>query len=153
MHIVQDLYFHHPLWVWLGVAAILLAIELPTGTGWLLWPSACAAIVGLLTAFGLNWGWAREVALYAGLTIVATLVSRRFLPRPAPRGPDINDRAEALVGKTGQAVAHFTAGAGRVLVDGAEWEAELDQGKTLEAGDRVEVVRVLGGARVAVRPI
>ncbi|EJL25398.1 hypothetical protein PMI01_04370, partial [Caulobacter sp. AP07] len=33
-------YMTHPFWVWLAVAAIFLAAEVATGTGWLLWPAA-----------------------------------------------------------------------------------------------------------------
>ncbi|MDB5452331.1 MAG: NfeD family protein, partial [Caulobacteraceae bacterium] len=149
----ENLYFSHPFWVWLAVGAILLAIELPTGTGWLLWPSACAAVMAVLTLGGLRFGWGGEVALYAGLTIVTTLASRRFSPKRGAQGPDINDRTSQLLGKTGLAVGAFSGGAGRVLVDGAEWDAELDAGEAPAAGGKVEVVRVLGGAKLAVRPV
>ena len=152
MQLIQDLYFTHPFWVWLAIAAILLAAELPTGTGWLLWPSACAGLLALFSLTGLEIGWAGDVALYAVLTIATTLASRKFMPPRAQTGPDINDRSQELVGKTGQAVGAFVDGSGRVLVDGAEWEAELDNGEAPSPGARVRVVRVLGGARLAVRP-
>ena len=68
------------------------------------------------------------------------------MPRPGPQAsPDINDRTGQLLGKTGLAVGAFQGGAGRVLVDGAEWEAELDDGEAPAPGGRVEVLRVLGG--------
>ena len=62
--------------------------------------------------------------------------------------PDINDRTGDLLGKTGLAVS-----SGRVLVDGAEWDAEVEFGEPLQPGGQVEVIRVLGGAKLAVRPV
>jgi membrane protein implicated in regulation of membrane protease activity len=158
MQLIENLYFSHPFWVWLAIAAIFLATELPTATGWLLWPSACAAVMAVLMLGGLRLGWGGELALYAGLTIATTLASRVFAPKRAAAGPDINDRTSQLLGKTGLAVGPFTGGSGRVLVDGAEWDAELETGAQASgeeplAGGKVEVVRVLGGARLAVRPV
>ena len=148
MDIVSSLYMDHPFWIWLGLAAILLACELPTGTGWLLWPAASAAVMAALTFAGLRFGWAGEVALFAVLTIASTLLARRFMPKRRHDLPDINDRTGDLLGKTGLAVSPA-----RVLVDGAEWDAEVEFGEPLQPGGKVEVVRVLGGAKLAVRPV
>jgi inner membrane protein len=153
MQFISDLYFSHPFWVWLAVAAILLAIELPTGSGWLLWPAASAALMALLTLVGVRLGWGGEVVLFAAVSLAATLVSRRFMPKRRHDLPDINDRTGDLLGKTGLAVSAFNGGAGRVLVDGAEWDAEVEFGEAPQPGSKVEVVRVLGGARLAVRPV
>lgn len=153
MQSIAQLYFDHPFWVWLALAAVLLALELPTSTGWLLWPSASAAAVALWTLTGVRLGWGGEVALYAVLTIVTTLASRRFMPRRADPSPDINDRSGQLPGKTGTAVDAFKDGSGRVLVDGAEWDAEIEFGDAPAPGARIEVVRVLGGSKLAVRAL
>ena len=148
MEFVSSLYMDHPFWVWLALAAVLLAIELPTGTGWLLWPAASAGVMAALTFAGVRFGWAGEIALFAVLTIASTLISRRLMPKRRHDLPDINDRTGDLLGKTGLAVS-----SGRVLVDGAEWDAEVEFGEPLQPGGKVEVVRVLGGAKLAVRPV
>ena len=72
-----------------------------TGSGYLLWPSASAAATALLTGLGINLPMA--VALFAALTIVSTLVARRYLPSPfRPKGPDINDPSHRIVGHQGR---------------------------------------------------
>ena len=50
MGLVGDLYLSHPAWAWAASAAVLLAVELVTGSGWLLWPAASAGVLrsGLL---------------------------------------------------------------------------------------------------------
>lgn len=147
---LAPLYANHPFWIWIGLAAALLALEVATGSGWLLWPAAAAAAVAVLAGFtGLP--LAGALLVFALLTIVSTLLARRYLPRSVTdHGLDINDQVGRLMGHHGVAVAAFAGRAGRVFVDGKEWAAELDEGEGLEAGSRVEVVGV-AGARLRVR--
>ena len=140
----------HGFWLWVALAAGLLAVEVATGSGWLLWPAASAGVVALLVRYA---GISLEAAFlsFAVLTIVTTLLARRFLPKSLLRQPahDINDNVARLVGHHGRAVAAFKNRAGRVFIDGKEWAAELDEGEALEAGARVEVTGVAGaGLRV-----
>jgi len=143
---LADLYLNHPFWIWIGFSAAVLALEVATGSGWLLWPSAAAAVVAVLTGFvGLSLPWAMLV--FAVLTIVSTLLARRYFPRSlTTHAHDINDNIGRLVGHHGVAVAAFAGRAGRVFIDGKEWAAELDEGEALEAGARVEVTGVAGAA-------
>jgi membrane protein implicated in regulation of membrane protease activity len=145
-----QLYAVHPFWVWVAAAAVLLTIEVSTGSGYLLWPAASAAVVALLTGFGL--GAPGEVIVFAVLTIVSTLAARRWLPHPfLARGPDINDPHHRIVGRTGRAASAFQSGHGRVFVDGKEWAAELEDGGELASGAHVRVTGVLSGACLKVK--
>jgi membrane protein implicated in regulation of membrane protease activity len=144
------LFFDHPFWSWIAIAGILLIGELMTGSGWLLWPAGSAAFVGL-TTLADPLGWPLELVLFVATTIASTYVGRRFL-RPQPKGGhDINDPERRLLGHEGETVSPFKAGHGRVFVDGKEWAAELDGGGDLAAKSKVEVVEILGGARLKVR--
>ena len=145
--------FHdqYGVWAWAGLAAALLAVEAMTGSGWLLWPAASAVVVAILArALGLSLEAA--VLTFAVLTIVTTLIARRYLPtsRFGRQGHDINDATARLLGHHGRAVAAFKGRLGRVFVDGKEWAAELDDGEALEAGAEVEVTGV-AGARLKVK--
>ena len=153
MDSIYAFYLGHPFWVWLAVGAVFLAVEVMTGSGYLLWPATSAAVVGLLT-LGLRLGLAAELGLFAGLTLVATILARRYLPNPLrPSGPDINDATQRLIGHHGRAASTFDAGHGRVFVDGKEWAAELADGDELAAGAQVQVVAVLSGASLQVAPV
>ena len=150
METLTSLVATHPFWSWMGLAAALLAVEVVTGSGYLLWPSASAAGTAVLAAVGLP--LPEALAAFAGLTIVSTLVARRYLPHPfRPKGPDINDPMQRIVGHTGQVATAFAAGRGRVLVDGKEWAAELEDRAELPAGAAVTVTSVLSGARLRVK--
>jgi len=144
------LFFDHPFWSWFAIAGIFLIGELMTGSGWLLWPAGSAAVVGVL-AFFAPIGWPLELILFVATAIVSTYVGRRFL-RPTPRVKgDINELAPRLLGKEAETAIPFKAGLGRVFVDGKEWAAELDGGGDLAAKSKVEVVEILGGARLRVK--
>lgn len=150
MDVLTGFYANHPFWSWVALAAILLAIEIVTGSGYLLWPSASAAVTALLTGLGLN--LAETLAIFAGLTIVSTLAARRYLPHPfRARGPDINDPAHRIVGHEGRVASAFAGGHGRVFVDGKEWAAELEGAEELAAGAEVKVTGVVTGARLKVK--
>ncbi len=149
---LQALYSQHPIWIWLAVAGILLAIEVATGSGYLLWAAAAAGVTGLLTLTGLPLGLGGEVVVFSVLTIVSSLLSRRWFNRPVPAHEDINDQSWRLVGRAGAAAGDIKHGRGRVFVDGAEWAAELDEAEALTAGAPVKVTGVVDGARLKVRP-
>ncbi|CAN5731053.1 NfeD family protein [soil metagenome] len=142
----------NPFWVWAAMAALILAAEVATGSGWLLWPAASAAAVAIAAQLFPQLGWVGAVGLFAGLTIVTTLLARRFWPPHEPGdAQDINDNTARLVGHHGKAVADFRDRAGRVFIDGKEWAAELDEDAVLALGAAVEVTGV-SGARLRVRP-
>jgi membrane protein implicated in regulation of membrane protease activity len=146
------LYESHPFWVWLAIGAVFLALEVPTASGYLLWPAASAGAVAVLTLWlVLPPGY--QLIAFAVLTIISTVVGRRLMPRHTPNaGPDISNRASGLAGRFGKAVAPFSAGQGRVFVDGVEWPAEVEPGQSPpEPGTRIEVVSVEGGGRLIVR--
>jgi inner membrane protein len=101
----------------------------------------------------LNIAWPFQLIAFAALTIVSTIVGRRLMPRrTAHEGPDMSNRGSRLAGRFGKTTAPFSAGQGRVFVDGAEWMAELEPGQTPpEPGARVEIIAVHGGGRLVVR--
>lgn len=147
---IAGLYADQPFWVWAALAAALLAVEVMTGSGWLLWASASAAVTAVVATVVPVSG-PEALLIFAGLTLVSTLVARRFLKRVRIHdGSDINDNIGRLVGHHGSAVKAFAGRAGRVSIDGKEWAAELAEGEALEAGASIEVVGV-EGARLRVR--
>ena len=145
----MDWLLMNPFALWLAIGGVLLAIEVGTSTGWLLWPAASAAVMGLL---GLLWQFDlnMQLVIFAILTIVTTLAGRHFFPR-AVLGGDINDTRARMAGLDGVAAGDFQGGQGRVFVDGKEWAAQLEDSGSLSSGMKVVVVSV-SGSRLTVRP-
>jgi hypothetical protein len=151
MDAASAFFWSHPMWVWLAVGAAFLAVEAASGSGWLLWPAGSAGAVAVATLI-FPMTFTIEVALFGVLTIATTFVGRRWLRGPAKGASDINDSSERLIGRRGEAASLFQAGQGRVFVDGKEWSAELVGEDVLRPGDKIEVIALLGGARLKVRP-
>ena len=150
MDTITSFYLTHPLWIWGGLAATLLAVEVLTGSGWLLWVAASAGVTGLVVSL-VGPDFTTTVLIFAALTLISTLAVRRYLPRAeTASGQDINDYAGRLVGHRGSAVSAFVAGAGRVSVDGKEWAAQLDDGGVLDIGALVEITGI-DGSQLKVR--
>jgi membrane protein implicated in regulation of membrane protease activity len=143
MTALAELYAAQPFWIWLAVGVLLLAVEAMFSTEWLLWPAVSAGIVAVLTAVGFQPGLPAEVAIFAVLTVIATLLSRRLISKANPPGPDVNDRDGRLVGQRARVVEAFVGGRGRVFISGAEWSAEIE-GDAPSAGQDVVVDQVQG---------
>ncbi|WP_336977794.1 NfeD family protein [Brevundimonas nasdae] len=140
---LADLYVAQPFWIWLAIGVLLLAVEAMFSTEWLLWPAVSAGVVAVMTAAGVRLGLPGEVAVFAVLTVIATLLSRRLISKANPDGPDINDRDSRLVGQRARVVETFVFGRGRVFISGAEWPAEIVGEAPIEGQD-VVVTRVNG---------
>lgn len=152
MNALADLYAAQPFWIWLAIGVLLLAVEAMFSTEWLLWPAVSAGIVAVMTAIGIRLGLPGEVALFAVLTVIATLLSRRLIQKANTAGPDINDRDSRLVGQRARVVEAFVGGRGRVFISGAEWPAVVE-GDAPDAGQDVIVHGVDGSLLKVKAPV
>ena len=149
---LADLYAAQPFWIWLAIGVLVLAVEAMFSTEWLLWPAVSAGVVAVMTAAGVRLGLPGEVAVFAVLTVIATLLSRRLISKANPDGPDINDRESRLVGQRARVVETFVSGRGRVFISGAEWPAEIVGEAPIEGQD-VVVMRVNGSLLTVQSPV
>lgn len=149
---LADLYVAQPFWIWLAVGVLLLAVEAMFSTEWLLWPAVSAGVVAVMTAAGVRLGLPGEVAVFAVLTVIATLLSRRLVSKANPAGPDINDRDSRLIGQRARVVEAFVSGRGRVFISGAEWPAEIEGEPPVEGQD-VVVMRITGSLLTVQSPV
>lgn len=146
---IANLYASQPFWIWLAIGAAILAIEVTMTTEWLLWPAAAAGVVAVLTALGLPLGLAGEIIAFSVLTVIFTVLARRFITRINPTEADINDRNSRLIGQRAQVVQAFAEGRGRVFISGSEWAAQIE-GPAPMVGESV-LVEGVSGSRLTVR--
>ncbi len=143
------------VWHWLGLAAVLLVLELLTGTTYLLWPTVAAALVGLTVGL-LPVPWQAQLAVFAIVTAVLTLFGDKLVAKRWRRlvsdKPHLNERAAQLTGQRVTAVAAFEAGRGRVRLGDSVWAAVLDAPAEVAEGGQLEVIAV-DGATLKVRTL
>jgi membrane protein implicated in regulation of membrane protease activity len=127
-----------PHWGWLALGLVLATAEMLIPGYFLIWLAAAALLTGLIANVA-GIAVPVQVAVFAGLSIVAVLVGRRWL-RDNPivsSDPLMNDRGARLVGETAIVSEALAGGSGRVAHGDTEW---LARGPDAEAGTRMRVV-------------
>src|SRR3989344_4644075 len=84
MDAIAGLLAEQPFWIWAGLAAAILAVEVVTGSGWLLWASASAAATAAVVGLA-DISLPTALLVFALLTMVSTLLARRWGPGRASR--------------------------------------------------------------------
>jgi len=129
--------------IWAVLAAAFLVGEIFTAGFFLLWFGVGAAAAAVLARLGLGasyqWG---SFALISGALVV---LSRKFAQKVTKEPPE-GVGADRVIGKVGVVLERIdpTTDSGRVRVEKEEWRAESQGGRTIEEGERVEVVGVSG---------
>ena len=68
----MDWLLDSPFALWLAIGAALLAVEVASGSGWLLWPAGSAAVMGLI-GLVVHLDLTMQLVIFALLTIATTL--------------------------------------------------------------------------------
>ncbi len=147
-------WIYHPAVMWTAAGAVFLAVEMLSGSGWLLWPAAATLVPAMVAVFGFRDDIALQAILFAATAIVLTVIGRRYLKNLPGLRPhhDMNDQRAALIGAFGEVTSSEANGKCRVMVGGKEWAAE-SEGVAPASGAKVEVLAVIGGARLSVRRV
>ena len=139
-------------WHWWAIAALLLFIlEIFTPA----FLAASAGIGCLLAAACAGMGWGIELQLLAfSVGTAASMFSVRPFMKRYGGGAGIPTNVDALAGKIGRVSERIDhrANTGRVIVDGDDWRAVTENDQAVEAGSRVQVIRV-DSTILLVRPI
>jgi len=173
MQTLLDLYVQNPFWIWLGVGAVFVALDIASGAGKLIWPGVAAAALAFINLAEVRLGFEIEAALFIVVSMLGVALAsgihlrrpqaspdetlkteRRLAPQPSPETltQASQDRTGRLIGRIGRTTGEFANGVGRVWIDGTEWGAEIDAGgEALPAEAPVRVMGVTGGVRLQVR--
>lgn len=135
-------------WHWLGLALLVLGVEMMLGTFDLLWISAAAFLTSAWAALPLPAGlstWQAECVFFGITGVVLVVLGRTvfsgFREAISDR-PHLNKRSSSMVGKSALAISDFKAGKGRVKVGDSSWMAETDM--EITEGSIVTILSVDG---------
>lgn len=139
------------LFVWIGIAVVFFIAEMLTATFGLLWFAVGAAVAAVLAAFNLPF-WL-QIAVALVISIVLFALSRKFFKRITRRASQVGIGADRLQGKEGIVIERIDpqTSQGKARVEHELWIAESVEGKPIEPGKKIEVVRV-EGVRLFVKP-
>lgn len=145
---VIDLLQQHGHWTWASIGLVLILLEVAAPGAFFLWVGIAAGVLALLTAVLPGLDWKAQLAVFAVLSVVSTLLGRRYFRwRPIrTTHTGLNRRGENLIGQhfvLQQAIVNGTA---RHRTGGTTWQIE---GPDLAAGVQVRVTG-LNGIRLVV---
>ena len=104
---------------WFLLAFIMLALEMATGTFYILVMSVALAIGGLVALAGLDLTWQLTVSALAGIIGILVLQQRKR------KAPLVNQASNPDVGEQVSVLTWRENGKLRVYFRGTEWDAEL----------------------------
>jgi membrane protein implicated in regulation of membrane protease activity len=129
--------------IWIIAAIVLFIAEIFTPA----FLAACLAIgcifAGITSAMDFNIK-VQLLAFSAG-TLLSFFGVRPFILRYGHRkSGDLKTNVHALVGKTGKVTVTInnSLNQGRIIVEGDDWKAESENNEILNAGEKVEIIKV-----------
>jgi len=130
-------------WDWFIAGLVLVILEIFAPGAVFLWLGIAAGLVGAVVFLVPDLDWKFQFTLFAVLSVVSIVVSRRYLKRrPLETDhPNLNRRAAQYVGRDLILDAALSGGRGRLRVDDTTWRVE---GPDLPAGAKVRVTAVNG---------
>lgn len=154
---IEGLFAELTVWHWLGLAFLLLGVEMMIGTFDLLWVAIAAGATALFASIAPDdmSGWVHQAIFFAVTAVILVALGRTvFSGKRAvvESHPTLNDRNAALIGQRAVVTNGFEDGYGRVKINDSEWRAELDAVVDIGIGDPVIVVSA-NGSTVRVRAV
>ncbi len=129
-------------WNWLILGGVLIGLEILAPGVFLIWFGLSALIVGSI-ALGVDISWQLQFISFAGLSLIAVILSRRFFKNSEDQTdkPLLNQRAEQNIGRSFPLATAIVNGRGRVKIADSIWQVE---GEDCAKGAMVKVVGVEG---------
>ena len=128
---------------WWILAGVLLLAEMSQPGFFMIWLASAAALTAIVASL-LHLGWAGEALTFAALAVLCVAASWRFVSRSwavKSDQPHLNQRLNALVGKTYLLEKAIINGSGKIKVEDTLWDVD---GEEAGAGSRVKVIEVDG---------
>jgi len=141
--LVIDLLENHGHWTWATIGLVLIVVEVAAPGAFFLWIGIAAGLTGLLVAVIPDIGWQWQMAVFAVLAVLSTVLGRRYFRWRPIRTTDkgLNRRGASLVGREYVLQQAIVNGTSRLKTGGTTWQVE---GPDMEAGTPVRVTALNG---------
>jgi hypothetical protein len=143
----MEFYMPQPLWAWAMLGAILLGIELLSGTFYILWFGIAALCVALMLAVSPSTPLAMQLLAFSVLSLTSLAVWRRKYQSQSPRSR-VGQSHDDSIGKVGRITVAVSADQnGSILftvpvMSSREWTVISDV--AIEIGAQAEVISIEG---------
>ncbi|SVB96744.1 uncharacterized protein METZ01_LOCUS249598, partial [marine metagenome] len=100
-------------WTWWIIAVVLIILEVSAPGTFFLWMGASAGIVGVALLLFPALAWELQLTLFATLSIVTILLSRRYLQKNKGGHSRLSQRGKRYIGRTVTVAEAITNGIGK----------------------------------------
>ncbi len=134
-------------WVFWSILGVLFIIAEIFTLGFVLFWFGIAAFAALVVSL-FGFGFLTQFLVFAGVSIICTLLSRKIFASKYNLTTDIRTGIDSLPGQVGTVTisGKGTLGEGAVKVYGSVWTAFPEDDEMLVKGDKVEVTRIAGSS-------
>ncbi len=132
-----------PVFVWLGIAAVMVILELVSLGLTTIWFAGSALVAAVFAYFGA--GWIAQLLVFAGVSIILWVFTRPVAQKHLMK-ETVKTNVESIPGMTGfvTEAINNVKNQGAVLVDGKEWTARSEDNSTIEQNQEIVVVSISG---------
>jgi membrane protein implicated in regulation of membrane protease activity len=129
--------------IWIIVAVLLFIVEIFTPA----FLAACLAIGCIFAGIfsSMDFGIKIQLLTFSFGTLLSFFGVRPFILKYGhKKSGDLKTNVHALVGKIGKVTVTIdnSQNQGRIIVEGDDWKAETENNEILNAGEKVEILRV-----------
>ncbi len=138
-------------YIWLGIALVLLVVEILTVGLTTIW-FAIGALLAMTLAFcGAGVAWQTTIFVVSSVLL---LVFTRPLVQKYINSKRTKTNIDAIIGMTGKVVETINGieGTGTVVVEGKIWSARGEDEMTVIPADTLVTVREVSGVKLLVQP-
>ena len=138
---MDELFSHVVHWTWWIIAVVLIILEVSAPGTFFLWMGASAGIVGVALLLFPELTWELQLTLFATLSIVTILLSRRYLQKNKGVHSKLSQRGKRYIGRTVTVAETITNGIRKVRIEDTLWRA---RGVDTVIGQQVKIVAIEG---------
>ena len=138
---MDEVFSHVVHWTWWIIAVVLIILEVSAPGTFFLWMGVSAGIVGTTLLLFPELAWELQLTLFATLSIVTIVLSRRYLQTNKGSDSKLSQRGNRYIGRTVTVAEAITNGIGKVQIEDTLWRA---RGADAAVGEQVKIVAIEG---------
>ena len=138
---MDELFSHVVHWTWWIIAVGLIILEVSAPGTFFLWMGVSAGVVGVGLLLVPELAWEFQLTLFSTLSVIAILLSRRYLQKNKGGHSKLSQRGKRYIGRTVTVAEVITNGIGKVQIEDTLWRA---RGADAAVGEQVKIVAIEG---------
>ncbi len=148
-HAIDGFFHSITYWHWFGAGAVLLVIEILSGSGFFFWVGLSAVITGILSWLIPEMIWPYQFLFFAFFSIVVAVAWWKYLKVNPPKTEDdtLNQRNLKYINRVFVLEDNIENGIGFIRVDDSRWRVRCTE--DFPAGTKIRISGVDGVTLIA----